>query len=273
MLLYWGEEKKVYENIHSPLRYPSPGLQTLGLSWPLQHVPRWLSWQALTCHFSRDSQRFLWLLRWLDCFPSFPRRRRKRRDPRGISHPCWQVSLPHYAQHIWHCCGGEEVPEAWSHQRGWWSSWIWALPPGCSPGSFSPSAGRRWGRREDSMYSLPCHHLLPRPAGSSFAGESIKVTTCRKDLLGKPVCSEPGELPAKTLHKYRRKSQEIYLFFNFKINLLVFFLNSSLLTGGTDARNYKQAWKESATDKITSLKSRYMPESELRITHCIWLLC
>lgn len=49
-----------------------------------------------------------------------------------------------------------------------------------SPGSFSPSAGGEMGRQH---VLLPCHHLLPKPAGYSSAGESIKATTCMKDRL------------------------------------------------------------------------------------------
>ena len=94
---------------------------------------------------------------------------------------------------------------------------LWEQPDSSSPTWVLPwqllSLSRReGGRQEGSVCSLPCCHLLPKPASSSSASESIKATTCRKDLSGKPVCSEPGELPAKTLYKYRRRSQEIYLF-------------------------------------------------------------
>lgn len=107
--------------------------------------------------------------------------------------------------------------------NGLWEQLDLGCPTWVLPQQLLSLSQREVGKRKGSVCSLPCHHLLPRPAGSSSAGESIEATTCRKGLLGKPVCSEPGLLPAKTLHKHRRRSQEIFFFFHFKINLFFFF--------------------------------------------------
>ena len=92
---------------------------------------------------------------------------------------------------------------------------LWEQPDSSSPHLGAPLAASlpqlEGGGQAGRQCVLPAlHHWLPTSASSSSTNESIKTITCRKDLSGKTACSEPGELPAKTLHKYRRKSQEIF---------------------------------------------------------------
>lgn len=164
--------------------------------------------QIGTQHFNRDSQSFLWLPWWLIfIFSSYKRQCSGQRgwtDPRGVSHLSWQVPPPCYADTLGFAAEGRRCPRP-GVADGCRSSWVWALPPGCSLG-VSPSAGGRCAGKKAALAPCPvlsCFPNLPAP---------LLLRRTSRQTHAERTAEENLSAQRNALPKYR--SQEIFIYFN-----------------------------------------------------------